>query len=155
LTQGLPFSVPLVLFRPIVASGPTEVQITMGTDRPTAFIPCGSTDRGQMHRPRAVLGGPNIGRFKPVGPKVARPGTSLLSLCSFIVAICISFRFRSLKNKEWSSNTAGGSHRCTDVMLPFVLPKSKNKIILNVTYFDRFGWNAHCRFILFRIFRDL
>jgi hypothetical protein len=49
----------------------------IGTDRPTASTPCGWTDRGPMHRPRVVSGGPNIGRSKPVRPKLARPGTSL------------------------------------------------------------------------------
>lgn len=33
-----------------------------------------------MHRPVAVSGGLNIRKFKPVGPKVARPCTSLRNI---------------------------------------------------------------------------
>ena len=56
---------------------PPVLQVSVGTDRPCFRSLWGPTDRGPMHRPRAVSGGPNIGRFKPVGPKFARPGTSL------------------------------------------------------------------------------
>src|ERR1700726_4929452 len=49
-----------------------------GTDRPSSKQYQSWTDRCPVHRPRAVSGGPKIGRFKPGGPKFARPGTSLL-----------------------------------------------------------------------------
>ena len=49
----------------------------LATDRPRTKHKRSWTDRGPLYGPQAVSGGPKVGRFKPVRPKLARPGTSL------------------------------------------------------------------------------